>query len=194
MGAVIPQDQKNGILQWRCRVDPESKLHMPPKILRLTFGVCVAAIGSITPAALSACKTTIRGEAARFVLRLVLLSEVFLVSAAQGFAEDGPTYPASKFPFCVTVRTKTLECDRVALADDWKCHPRTTRLALPPRCVEWATPSVALECKAWTDGAFYYGSLASKIIPIEERAAEPIFICIGPKTDHDYQFNIGTTF
>ena len=112
--------------------------------------------------------------------RTALITSVLmacLILPPHATAAEELTYPKEKFPFCLTVRTKTLNCERETVNARWVCHRRAKPLRLDQQCLDWDYLRF-WKCAEWTDGQFIYGSSPPKIlVPLRERTADPTFMC-----------------
>ena len=99
------------------------------------------------------------------------------------------TPPTTKFPYCLTARTNTLDCDRKSISSPWRCAPRAGQPALGPQCFKWDLAKIPGKCVQWTDGAKIYSKAPHSISDAEvvyrnsilrkhKISNEPSFVCM----------------
>ena len=111
------------------------------------------------------------------MFKVVLLGLIGSAVSAPVVASD-VTLPASKFPFCLEARTKTLNCERKTVSLGWSCSAGSASQSALPKCLTWDTGEIAVTCTAWTDGSYLYGSQFGDNPARRPDALEPVYACI----------------
>ena len=126
---------------------------------------------------------------------LVLLA-IFASSHAAPAGEV--TLPASKFPFCLAARTKTLDCAREKVTLSWSCTARSASQATVPKCSSWEIGEIAVTCSAWTDGSYFYGGQSGDNPTRRADVIEPVYMCVKQRPDSEiraqFHFTPGSEF